>query len=300
MPHPLSRRSLLRAGLAVSAGGLLTAGALARQPAAAAPQEVRHRLRALERTHAARLGVYAANTRTGATVAYRAWERFPMCSTFKPLAAAAILRRRDAAYLDRLVRYTGDDLVDGSPITEDHAGTGMRVGELCAAAICYSDNTAGNLLLRQVGGPGGVTAFCRSIGDTWTRLDRYETELNTAIPGDPRDTTTPGAIGRDYARLVLGHALCPGDRQQLTRWLEANTTSTHRFGAGLPRHWDLGDKTGSGSYGTANDVGIAWTGAGTPIVLAVLTTKHVQDAEWDDALIADTARILAHTLAPGE
>ncbi|MFC4002934.1 class A beta-lactamase [Prauserella oleivorans] len=300
MPRPLSRRSLLRAGVAVSAGALLTAGSLTERPASAALRPVHQRLRALERAHDARLGVYALNTDTGATVAYRAWERFPMCSTFKPLAAAAILRDRDAAYLDQLVRYTGADLVDGSPITEDHVGTGMRVGDLCAAAICYSDNTAGNLLLRRIGGPGGVTAFCRSIGDQWTRLDRYETELNTAIPDDPRDTTTPGAIGRDYARLVLGHPLRPGDRDRLTGWLKANTTSAQRFGAGLPQHWELGDKTGSGSYGTANDVGIAWTGTGTPIVLSVLTTKHVQDAAWDDVLIADTARILAATLAPGE
>jgi beta-lactamase class A len=300
----LPRRSLLRAGLAVSAAGLLTTGYTERAASATADGTlaVRYTLRALERRHHARLGVHATNIRTGATVAYRAGERFAMCSTFKTLAAAAVLRDldRDGEYLDRLIHYTEDDLVAGSPVTEEHLGTGMRVGELCAAAICYSDNTAGNLLLRQIGGPRGVTRFCRSIGDPVTRLDRYETELNSAIPGDPRDTTTPGAIARDYRRLVLGRALCPPDRHRLTTWLKANTTSAQRFGAGLPQHWELGDKTGSGDYGTANDVGVAWTGKGTPIVLAVLSSKQDRDAEWDDVLIADTARLLARTLAPGE
>ncbi|WP_020672280.1 class A beta-lactamase [Amycolatopsis nigrescens] len=297
----LSRRSMLRGGLAVSAG-LLTTGYLGGIPASAADGSTIYReLRALEQRHSARLGVYAVNTKTGATVAYRAQERFPLCSTFKTLAAAAVLRDldRDGEFLDKVIRYTEKDLVNGSPITKDHVGEGMRVGDLCAAAICYSDNTAGNLLLRQLGGPGGVTGFCRSIGDHRTRLDRWEPELNTAIPGDPRDTTTPGAIGRDYGRLVLGDALDPGDRARLTGWLKANTTSGKRFGAGLPDDWELGDKTGSGDYGTTNDVGVAWTADGTPIVLAVLSTKHTQDAAYDDLLIADTARLLPGSLAPG-
>ncbi|MEJ3750141.1 class A beta-lactamase [Actinomycetes bacterium KLBMP 9797] len=286
----LSRRSLLRAGLVVPIApmaGSLAGGHLAE-------------LRALERRHGARLGVYATNTRTGATVAYRAAERFPMCSTFKTFAAAAILRDRDrdGEFLNRVIHYAESDLVPWSPITAEHAGVGMRVSELCAAAICYSDNTAGNLLLHQIGGPGGITRFCRSIGDPHSRLDRYETALNSAVPGDPRDTTTPGAIGRSYRELVLGHALCPADRARLAAWLKANTTSAKRFRAGLPGSWEIGDKTGTGAYGTANDVGVAWATDGSPLVLAVLSTKDTEDAAPDDALIADTARLLARTLAP--
>lgn len=299
---PLTRRSLLRAGLAVSAAGLLAGGGLAEQVASAAGPAADAELRALEARHEARLGVYATNVRTGATVAYRAGERFPMCSTFKTLAAAAILRDLDVdgEFLNRTIHYTEDDLVAGSPITEKHVGEGMPVGDLCAAAIDYSDNTAGNLLLRQLGGPAGVTRFVRSIGDRRTRLDRWEPELNSAVPGDPRDTTTPAAIGRTYRELVVGDALSPADRARLTAWLRANTTSGDRFGAGLPRHWVLGDKTGSGEYGTTNDVGVAWTAAGTPIALAVLSTKHTPDAAWDDALVADAARILARRLGRGE
>lgn len=235
-------------------------------------------------------------------VSRRAAERFPMCSTFKPLAAGAILRDRDhdGTFLDQVVHYTAEELVAHSPVTERHLETGMRVADLCAAAIQYSDNTAANLILRRIGGPAGVTAFCRSIGDPSTRLDRYETELNTAVPGDPRDTTTPAAFGRDYARLVLGDALDRGDRAILAEWLRGNTTSTKRFRAGLPDGWAVGDKTGGGDYGTANDVGIAWTSEGTPLVLTVLSTRDEKDADGDDTLIAEAARLLAQTLAPQE
>jgi beta-lactamase class A len=297
-PTPFSRRSLLKAGVAVPVGGLLHAGTPGIRSTVTEADSALPELHALETRYDARLGVYAQNAVTGRTITYRHHERFAMCSLFKTLSAAQVLRDYDRCgeFLDRLIRYTEADLVEHSPITAEHVATGMPVRDLCAAAICYGDNTAANLLLEQTAGPPGVTEFCRSIGDRSTRLDRWETELNTAVPGDLRDTTTPSAIGGSYQRLVLGCELSPPDRRQLTAWLKANTTSTHRFKAGLPDDWILADKTGSGGYGTANDVGVAWTPDRTPIVLAVLSSKADADAVIHDELIADTARLLAHRL----
>jgi beta-lactamase class A len=293
---PLSRRSLLKAGLVASTAVLVPAPS-----ASAAATPTYSRLRDLEQKYGARLGVYARNTRTGQVVAYRAHERFAMLSTFKTIAAAAVLRDHDhCAPLDKVIHYPPADLLPNSPITEKHVDTGIAVGDLCAAAIQYSDNAAGNLLLRQLGGPGGLTRFFRTIGDQASRLDRWEIELNSAIPGDPRDTTTPESIGRSYERLTLGGALSAADREQLITWLKGNTTSGERFRAGLPPNWIIADKTGTGDYAAANDVGIAWTTKKTPIVLAVLSSKPTEDAPVNNALIADTARFLAHTLAPGE
>ncbi|MFF7122198.1 MULTISPECIES: class A beta-lactamase [unclassified Streptomyces] len=302
--NPLPRRRLFKAGLALTTTAVVApvAGAPA---AAAAPDaataDPHTELSDLERRYGARLGVFARNVRTGRTVAYRAGERFAMCSTFKAFAAAAVLRDRGGcAPLDKVINYPPSDILPNSPRTEEHLATGMRVGDLCAAAIQYSDNAAGNLLLRQIGGPAGLTRFFRSLGDRVSRLDRWETDLNTAIPGDLRDTTTPEAVGRSFERLTLGRALDGAGREQLVTWLKGNTTSARRFGAGLPRGWVLGDKTGTGDYATANDIGVAWTTRGTPVVLAVLSTKAEKDAPVDEALVADTARVLARTLAPGE
>ncbi|WP_372504845.1 class A beta-lactamase, partial [Streptomyces lavenduligriseus] len=208
-PGPLPRRRLLRAGLALT-GAAMAATAVSASAASAAPHTGRTgpaELAELERRYGARLGVYARNVRTGRTVAHRAEERFAMCSTFKAFAAAAVLRDHgDRAPLDRVVHYPPRDILPNSPRTEENLATGMTVAGLCAAAIQYSDNAAGNLLLRELGGPAGLTRFLRSLGDTVSRLDRWEPELNTAIPGDVRDTTTPEAIAGSLERLTLGRA----------------------------------------------------------------------------------------------
>ncbi|MFJ7903701.1 class A beta-lactamase [Streptomyces sp. NPDC096198] len=297
------RRGLLKAGLAASALALAPAATAAAAPAApgADPRETEERLRDLEHRYAARLGVYARNVRTGQVVAHRAGERFAMCSTFKAVVSAAVLRdHAHCAPLDATIHYPPADVLPNSPVTEKYVGTGLTVGDVCAAAIQYSDNTAGNLLLRQVGGPAGLTRFFRSLGDPVSRLDRWEPDLNSAVPGDLRDTTTPKALAGSFERLTVGRALPDARREQLVTWLKGNTTSAERFRAGLPRNWVVGDKTGTGDYASANDVGVAWTTRKTPLVLAVLSSKADKDAPVDNALIADTARLLAHTLAPGE
>ncbi|MXM62042.1 class A beta-lactamase [Streptomyces sp. HUCO-GS316] len=307
----MTRRTLLAAGTATTAGLLTRTPAHASDHGGNSKNEsesknknngnsdpVTARLRALEAQRGARLGVFASNLATGRTVAHRADERFPVCSLFKTLAAAAVLRDLDrhGETLARRVHYTADDLVENSPRTEEHLAEGMTIAELADAAIRYSDNTAGNLLLRELGGPPAITRFARSLGDPVTRLDRWETELNSAEPWRITDTTSPRAIGRTYARLVLGDALNRRDRALLTHWLLNNTTSDNRFRAGLPRTWTIADKTGGGFYGTNNDVGIAWTEDGTPLVLAVQTTFADEDAPYDHALIAETAALLAAAL----
>ncbi|MFF9118407.1 class A beta-lactamase [Streptomyces massasporeus] len=292
-----SRRTALALGTAAALwlGGAGTAGAL---PATGG---VTARLRELEQEHTARLGVYARNMRTGRTVAYRADERFPMASVFKTLAAAAVLRDldRDGEFLARRIHYTQKYVTASgySPVTEDHVATGMTVGELCDATIRFSDNTAGNLLLKELGGPTAVTRFSRSVGDRVTRLDRWEPELNSAEPWRVTDTTSPRAIGLTYARLVLGDVLEPRDRDRLTDWLLRNTTSLERFRKGLPADWLLADKTGGGRYGTNNDVGITWPPDGPPIVMSVLTTQPEEDAPADNPLVAGAAALLAAELA---
>ncbi|MET9844805.1 class A beta-lactamase [Streptomyces ossamyceticus] len=287
----MSRRTLLVAGTA-------TATALLTPAPARASDGVTGGLRALEKQYGARLGVYAHNVRTGETVRHRADTLFPICSLFKTLAAAAVLRDldRDGEVLSRRIHYTAADLLENSDVTRDHLATGMTIAELCDATIRHSDNTAGNLLLRELGGPTAITRFARSLGDPVTRLDRWETELNSAEPWRITDTTSPRAIGRTYARLVLGDALSRPDRALLTHWLLHNQTSNTRLRAGLPSSWTVADKTGGGSYGTNNNVGIAWTEDGTPLVLSIVSRKFDQDAPTDNKLIADTAHLLADAL----
>jgi beta-lactamase class A len=233
--------------------------------------------------------VYALATGTGATVAYRADDPFAFCSTFKTLAAAAVLHRYPLSHLDKRVTYTKADVNSISPITKDHIATGMTIRQLCDAAIRYSDGTAGNLLMRDIGGPAQLTAYMRELGDTISRMDQYEPELNRDRPQDPRDTTTPRAIAADYHKLVLGDALTTDKRALLKDWLQRNATSVgaKRIRAGLPRGWPVADKTGTGNYGRANDIAIIWPPHTAPLVVAVMTDRPGYNTSPKDSLIAE-------------
>jgi beta-lactamase class A len=247
------------------------------------------RLTELERTFDARLGVYARATDTGTTIVYRAEERFAFCSTFKALATAAVLRRNPLSHLETVVRYSTADLLKHAPITSRHVATGMTIRDLCDAAVRYSDGTAGNLLLREIGGPGELTAYARSLGDQVTRMDRIEPAITEATPGDPRDTSCPRALGEDFEKIVLGDALPPDKRAFLRDLLERNTTGAQRIRAGLPPGWTAADKTGTGDYGTLNDIAIVWPPSSAPLVIAIMCSKAAKDATYDQAIIAEAA-----------
>jgi beta-lactamase class A len=218
-----------------------------------------------------------------------------MCSTFKWLAAACVLQRVDAGKesLQRRVHFDRSVLLPHSPLTTPHAGAdGMTIAQLCEAAITQSDNAAANLLLQSFGGPAGLTAFARSLGDPSTRLDRREPALNEARPGDPRDTTTPRAMAHLLHAALVGDALRPRSRAQLAGWMQACETNGQRLRADLPASWRMGSKTGSGAHGTSNDVGIFWPPGGAPVVVAVyLTGSEAADAERDRAIARVAAAV---------
>jgi beta-lactamase class A len=259
----------------------------------ATPEE---RIAALEQSVGGRLGVAVLDTGGGKRIDHRADERFPMCSTFKLPLAAQVLARVDAKKerLDRILTYGEKDLLDWAPVAREHVKEGrLSVEALCAAAVTHSDNTAANLLLATVGGPAGLTSYLRSLGDSVTRLDRTEPELNTAIAGDERDTTTPAAMLADVNALVLGDALSPESRERLTKWLVGNTTGDNRLRAGLPAGWRVGDKTGSGQNGATNDVAVIWPPGRPPILVVVYAVESKAPRADIEKAIAVVGRIVA-------
>lgn len=273
-------------------GGAVTVGVALATPASA--HDAVEALADLERSLGARLGVAMRDMESGARVSYRADERFPLTSTFKFLAAAAVLAKVDAGKddLERKVLFQKADLVTYSPETGKHAGEGMTLAAICEAAITLSDNTAGNLMLDVVGGPEGFTRFARTLDDQVTRLDRIETALNEARPGDPRDTTAPAAMLGNLEKLLLGDALSARSRERLTDWLIANKTGDTRLRAGLPAGWRVGDKTGAGNNGTTNDIAIAWPPGRKPILIAGYLTQCDRSMEARNQALAEVARIL--------
>ncbi|MEW2353162.1 class A beta-lactamase [Spirillospora sp. NPDC029432] len=282
-----------------------TAGAA--KPAAPAVRFAAHAglakaLRALESSYDGRIGAVAIDLGTGKAVGYRAHGRFPFNSMFKVYACAAVMRKArdtDPGLLDRVVRWKPEEVLENSPETKEYTDTGMTPAQLCRAGITKSDGLAGNMLLRQIGGPAGLTRYFRSLGDGVSRLDRYEPYLTGWAPGEKPDTTTPAAAAGSFSRITTGDALDARDRRRLVGWLRGSLSGTKRIKAGLPPTWTVGDKTGTGgasNFGTANDTAIVWPpGATRPIIMSVLTNRNAK-VPHDDKVIADTATELAEAL----
>jgi beta-lactamase class A len=268
---------------------------------AQAPQDtvaIGKKLAELEKSTGGRLGVVLINTADNSQIVYRGDERFPMCSTSKVMAASAILKQSETqtGLLNQRVEIKKSDLVNYNPITEKHLDGGMTIAELTDATLRYSDNTAMNKLIAQLGGPAKVTQFARSIGDKTFRLDRTEPTLNTAIPGDERDTTTPAAMAWTLQNLTLDNALAEPQRKQLVEWMKKNTTGGASIRAGLPTTWTVADKTGSGSYGTTNDIAVIWPENQPPVVLVTYFTQPQKEAKSRNDVLAAAAKIVTEGL----
>jgi beta-lactamase class A len=278
----LTRRTLLASAIATIASNAMAASS--------EPPDFATRIAAIQARTGGRVGVCLLDTGSGRALQFHADERFAMCSTFKLLLAAQVLSQVDARKLDleRRVAYANADLLPTSPVTKQHIAAGsLSVRELCAAVVEVSDNAAANLLLNLVGGPPSLTAFLQSSGDRVTRLDRKEVELNTNLPGDPRDTTTPAAMAGTVAKLLTGDVLAPSSRDRLIGWMKNSSTGVRRLRAGLPADWTAGDKTGTGTRGAVNDVMIAFPPKRQPLVAAVymsdstLPTLSLEEAHKD-------------------
>jgi beta-lactamase class A len=258
-----------------------------------------NRIAIVEARTGGRIGVTALDTGSGKRLDHRSEERFPICSTFKFLAAAAVLKRVDEGKenLQRFVRYGAKDILEYALVTKAHLKDGgLTLGALCAAAIEQSDNTAGNLLLDAIGGPPGLTNFARKLGDNATRLDRKELELNSAIPGEERDTTTPTAMCSDMQRLLLSDVLSESSRHLLEDWLRRNETGTLMIRAGIPKTWGVGDKTWRCANGATNDIAILRPRGRAPIVIAVYSIGSKAPSDDRAAVVAEAARVVVEFL----
>ncbi|MFB9684315.1 class A beta-lactamase [Amycolatopsis plumensis] len=299
MPFPRARRAVIAVLVSVP---LTACAAPAPAPAppttsaAATTPAPQPDFAALERSFDARLGVYAVDTGSGREIAHRADERFGYASTHKAFSAAAVLQRTSLEGLAKNLTYTRADLQPNSPVTEQHVATGLPLRDAIDAALRYSDNTAANLLFRELGGPAGLAAALRGIGDTTTHVDRIEPGLNDLAPGDVRDTSTPRAMAGSLRAFALGSALPPEKQAVLTDMMRANTTGAALIRAGAPAGWAVADKTGTGSYATRNDIAVVWPPGRAPIVLAVMSSRQAENADHDDRLIAQAAKLVLDAL----
>lgn len=251
----------------------------------------------LERDYSAKLGVYALDTETNKEVLYRSDDRFLYCSTSKALLAGIVLQQNSLEQLKQVVRYSSDDILSYAPVTKEHVEQGMTLEEICIAALRFSDNTAANLLFNHIGGPTGFKSALNKLGDNITEPVRLEPHLNEVIPGDNSDTSTPRQLAIDLQAYTTGNVLTEDKRKMLIEWMTGNATGKKMIRAGAPADWIVADKSGSGSYGTRNDIAIVIPPNRKPIIIAILSTHAEKEAKYNDQLIAQAAKIVFDSLA---
>jgi beta-lactamase class A len=282
----LSRRRWIQAAGATA----LFAGPLA----FAAKGKAHERLGAIRARIGGRLGVHVLDTHTGQRIRFDDDSRYATASTFKMLLAAAVLKRVDRGELSltQSIAYSEKDMLKvTSPVTAKHVAEGsLLLQDLCAAIVMVSDNTAANLLMKLIGGPSAITSFARELGDEVTRMERWEPELNSNLPGDPRDTTSARAMVGNMQKLFIGGALSAASVERLTGWMIDATPGLTRVRAGIPKTWKAGDKTGTGANSAVNDLVILWPPGRKPILIAVYMSESTQST---DTLIAAHAEIAA-------
>lgn len=286
--------------------------AIALPVSARALRDTRSVFAALEAKSGGRLGVAVLDTESGHLIGHRADERFGMCSTFKLPLAAVVLAEIDAGRMraDQWVPYSQADMVPHTPVTGPNLSKGgMTLAALAEGTQKTSDNVAANLILKLLGGPAGFTAKLRAMGDSVSRLNRFEPAMNLVMPGEVHDTTTPEAMARLVGRIVIGSLLTPPSRALLIDWLVGTNTGMKRIRAGLPPEWRSGDKTGTaiddrprGMVNKYNDVAVAIAPGRAPIVIAAYldAAAHFDTIRpEDEAILAEVGRIAASEVGRG-
>jgi beta-lactamase class A len=264
--------------------------------------EAYDRIVEIEKTLDGRIGVSALNTANSARIRHRGDERFAMCSTFKATLVGAVLARCDHGdlALNQQIKFGESDLLVNSPKTAAHLREGaLSIEMLCAAAAEVSDNTAANLLLSLIGGPAQLTAFFRSIGDNVSRLDRMELDLNSNLPDDPRDTTTPDAMSSNLKSLLVDHeVLSAASQNRLTNWMFNEQNGRDRIRSGLPPDWRVANKPGTSAAraGATNDIAVAWPPDHAPIIICVYIDAREATLERRTLAIAEVSRAVGASL----
>lgn len=291
-----------------------------------APEQVKQHLTAAQEELAATIdamgeefdgevGIAVREIGSGWTTSFNGHELFPQQSVSKLWVALAVLDQVDAGdlSLNGDVTIERDDLtVFHQPIRDlvlRHGSYRTDNADLLDRALTRSDNTANDVLLRQVGGPDAVRKVLAENGLEGIRFGPGERQLQSAIAGlkwdrsfsfarnfwdardevppperqaawtryiqDPPDGATPEAIVNALARLQQGELLSEHSTERLLTILENTRSGPRRLKGGVPDDWLIAHKTGTGQFfdiwqSGYNDVGIVTAPDGQSYAIAVM------------------------------
>lgn len=251
-------------------------------------------LKKVEDKYDANIGVYALNTATDEEITFNEDKRFAYASTFKALSSAMLLEKTPHNKLNKKVHVSKEDIVPYSPVLEKFINKDITIKKLIEATMLYSDNTANNMIIEELGGYKEVNKRLKSLDDKTTKPSRMEPELNNYNPKNNKDTSTPQAFGKTLNKLINDGRLSKENKTFLIDLMINNKSGDTLIKKGAPKNFKVADKSGQAiTYASRNDVAFVYPkGESKPIVLVIFTNKEGKTDKPNDKVVSETAKVV--------
>ncbi|MDQ7131232.1 BlaZ-like penicillin-hydrolyzing class A beta-lactamase [Mammaliicoccus sciuri] len=251
-------------------------------------------LKKVEDKYDANIGVYALNTANDKEITFNEDKRFAYASTFKAVSSAMLLEKTPHNKLNKKVHVSKEDIVPYSPVLEKFINKDISIKKLIEATMLYSDNTANNMIIDELGGYKEVNKRLKSLDDKTTKPSRMEPELNNYNPKSNRDTSTPQAFGKTLNKLIKDGRLSKENKAFLIDLMINNKSGDTLIKKGAPKNFKVADKSGQATtYASRNDVAFVYPkGESKPIVLVIFTNKESKTDKPNDKVVSEIAKVV--------
>lgn len=251
-------------------------------------------LKKVEDKYDANVGVHALNTATNEEITFNEDKRFAYASTFKAVSSSMLLEKTPHNELNKKVHVSKEDIVPYSPVLEKFINKDITIKKLIEATMLYSDNTANNMIIEELGGYKEVNKRLKSLDDKTTKPSRMEPELNNFDPKSNKDTSTPKAFGKTLNKLINDGRLSKENKAFLIDLMINNKSGDTLIKKGAPKNFKVADKSGQAiTYASRNDVAFVYPkGESKPIVLVIFTNKEGKTDKPNDKVISETAKVV--------
>lgn len=251
-------------------------------------------LKKVEDKYDANIGVYALNTATDEEITFNEDKRFAYASTFKAVSSAMLLEKTPHNELNKKVHVSKEDIVPYSPVLEKFINKDITIKKIIEATMLYSDNTANNMIIEELGGYKEVNKRLKSLDDKTTKPSRMEPELNNYDPKNNRDTSTPQAFGKTLNKLINDGRLSKENKAFLIDLMINNKSGDTLIKKGAPKNFKVADKSGQAiTYASRNDFAFVYPkGESKPIVLVIFTNKEGKTDKPNDKVVSETAKVV--------
>ncbi|ARQ05750.1 class A beta-lactamase [Macrococcoides canis] len=251
-------------------------------------------IKVIENKYNIQAGVYVNDLTDKQKLSYNEERLFPYASTFKVINSALLIEKLGMNNLDKEVKVSERDIVLYSPIIEKYKNKNVSLKMLIEAALLYSDNTANNLIIEELGGLKEVEKRLSALGINGANVNRKEVALNFYDPKKNEDTISAKNMSKVLTKMLTGDVLEYKEQIFLIDLMKKNKTGTTLIKKGMDKKFIVGDKSGQGAnYGVRNDIAVVYKKqSNKPIIVVVFTKAKNEKQKPSDTPIVEISKVI--------